>query len=281
MKSAKEWKEYAIPVMCDKSPAASRFKISNIDTSNEYKCHYEVEIGPFDCFRNNLESALQGISKDYKRQPHDDNDNGDYLFSFSKSGVLTYTSETILPVKPKKNRVLMVFGNPAVNSVRNGMFFFSKGNGYRHPMWTKLKDARLMKDVAKHEPREEEANERRELILEDNASKEYSVGLTTFYSFPTPVTGKYANVAGVRKLFAPILSKINAMELGRILDYDFVKDATLVFVQKGTFEIFDTYYSFNPSGTKIKRCLYWPAVSRKEGKFKTGECLAQMLKRSS
>ena len=112
------------------------------------------------------------------------------------------------------------------------------------------------------------------MILNGTTSEKYLIGMTTFYSFPTTVIQKYkfSNVAGVKKLFRPIISKINKMELKRILSYRFTKNATLVFVQKDTYE---TFASLNPS--KIKGCIYWPAVSRRKDAPKKGSDLAEML----
>ena len=49
---------------------------------------------------------------------------------------LKYKSETILPTDKdsQKRKVLIVFGNPAIHSIKNGMFFFSKSNKQRHSM---------------------------------------------------------------------------------------------------------------------------------------------------
>ncbi len=55
--------------------------------------------------------------------------------------LLEYESESIMPYDSNfdhsKNRVLMVFGNPAINSVKNGMFYFSKKPKIKHT-WKKL-----------------------------------------------------------------------------------------------------------------------------------------------
>lgn len=131
------------------------------------------------------------------------------------------------------------------------------------------------KGVPLFERRKLEADKRRKLILDGTTSEKYLIGLTTFYSIPTPVIQKYkfSNVASVKRLFRPILSEINQMEFNRILSYPFTKNATLVFVQKDTYE---TFTSINPY--KIKGCLYWPAVSRRKDARKKGSDLAEMLK---
>jgi hypothetical protein len=51
-----------------------------------------------------------------------------------KGNEFSYTSETLFPdgEYAKKPKVLIVFGNPAFHSIKNGMFFFSRANNQRH-----------------------------------------------------------------------------------------------------------------------------------------------------
>lgn len=243
---------------------------------------YTVEIDLKTCLKSTqiatLESQLKSIS----------NEDGFFTITGTnplcsiKKGILTYRSETILPLKNRRNKekVLMVFGNPATISIKHGMFYFANKSFSRHTMWSKLQEAGLIKsvdhdnrDMPLPERRQLEAEERRKLILNGDSSEKYLLGLTTFYSFPTPVIGKYANVAGVTKLFRPILSEINEMDLKRILSYSFTRNAILVFVQKSTHE---TFKFLKPA--KIKRYIYWPAVSREKSVPKYGRDLAVELK---
>ena len=247
---------------------------------------YTVEIDLKTCLSS---SQLDTLESNLKSMANEDDfftiTGTKRLFSL-KNGILTYRSETILPLVNRRNKekVLMVFGNPATISINHGMFYFSNKNFARHTMWSKLQEAGLIgsvnhdnKDMPLYKRRKLEADERRKLILNGSSSDKYLLGLTTFYSFPTPVTGKYANVAGVKKLFGPILSKINEMEINRILSYPFSKNATLVFVQKSTHDVFE---HLAPAKIKeIKRYIYWPAVSRKKDVSKRGVDLAVMLER--
>lgn len=175
---------------------------------------------------------------------------------------LTYTSETLLPEKydTAKPRVLLVLGNPATHSIKNGMFFFSKNDGKkRHSFWGKLDNAGLLKKVEK-DSRKEEAEERRNVLLGGNEGMDYVIGLTTFYSFPTPVEGDYKDVAGVRKLFSSLIPKIEEEEYERIKGYPFSKDAILVFTQKSSYMFVE---NLSPTEEK-KRLLYWPLRGKEE-----------------
>lgn len=182
--------------------------------------------------------------------------------------ILKYTSETLLPdkVKRRKQKILFVLGNPATHSIRNKMFFFSQAGvrHHRHKFWGKLYKAGLLdseliiRECAEKltsdffDRRGKEAELRKKYILSGKTSKNYIIGLTTFYSFPTPVNGPYKNVDGVEKLFKPIREKIREMEYKRIKDYPFSKNALLVFTQKSSWE-----YVCSKTNSDDKP-LYWP-----------------------
>lgn len=192
-----------------------------------------------------------------------------------KRNILEYKSETVLPLddisSKGKQKILMVFGNPAINSVDKGMFYFSKnpkegpgGNRKifaKHQMWSKLEKAWLIRNVDVNDEdsfkaRKKEAEERKKLILEGSTLNKCLVGLTTFYSFPTPVTGKYKNVAGVKKVFGQkLLEDIQCEEIKRLQGYEHFKNAFLIFAQKSTYEIYKLKVGDSPE------VLYWPGVA--------------------
>lgn len=191
-----------------------------------------------------------------------------------ENGILRYQSETLLPkgTDQTKNKVLLVFGNPATHSVQNGMFFFSKGDCKRHSMWGKLSKAGLVKEFSsilsdQFSARQEEAMVRREMILNGLSSEKYLVGMTTFYSFPTPVENgfKYSNALGVERLFRPIIGWLIEKEAERILSYPFTKGAQLVFVQKSSFDNFKKVTRLSP--------VWWPV----RGRDSSGGNLADIL----
>ena len=209
------------------------------------------------------------------------------IYSLNRN-ILRYKSETILPenIDKNKRKILLIFGNPATHSIEHGMFFFSNSRLSRHSMWKKLHDAGLvgqvnyshLKEKSLFKKRELEAQTRKESILNGNSSEAYSIGLTTFYSLPTPVTDKYiySNVAGVLRIFKEILNHMHEMEIERILNYKFTRNAILVFIQQ------DSYNTFTSNKkSKIKniysKYICWPAVSRKQGALNKGTDLIKML----
>ena len=158
-------------------------------------------------YRKELEQLQTEVNKT-KNQDH-------FVSSFDQ-GILKYKSETLLPERAQtdKPKLLFVFGNPATHSIINGMFFFSRTDLGRHSMWGKLAKAGVIKQITSDnhnaiEARREEAEKRKKMILNSKASSRYSIGLTTFYSFPTPAEG---GVRKVEDLFAPILGKLEKQE---------------------------------------------------------------------
>ena len=203
--------------------------------------------------------------------------------NITDKGILKNKSETLLPrvysVKPK---ILIIFGNPATHSIKYGMFYYCTRNKRRHPMWSKFQVAGLVKEIelklskknSQRKKLETEALERKRQILDASISENFSLGLSTFYSFPTPCSddSKYSNVIGVIKLFRPIIKEINKMEIQRINNYPFTRNATLLFVQK------DTYYFYQSTADKLRnKCIYWPAVSRRKGAPNKGEDLLKLI----
>ena len=147
-----------------------------------------------------------------------------------KGNTLEYNSETVLPIVDdnSKEKVLLVFGNPAIHSVNNGLFYFSRADLERHSMWGKLSKATLMKEFKSKKmdslkARKEEAIKHKHMIHTGTSSDRYLVGFTTFFSFPTPVEKgfKFSNVAGVERIFAPMIDALVKKEIKRIKSYSF------------------------------------------------------------
>lgn len=204
-----------------------------------------------------IDNIINEISNDYDEDVDDI-----YKYGDNK---LTYKSETLFPKKKcvNKPKVLIVFGNPAIHSIKNKMFFFSKAKNHRHGMWAKLEKANLIKRVRINDDnlllaRKLEAEERKKLILSRQASDKYCLGLTTFYSFPTPVRGRFRDVQGVERLFRPILDDvIIPFESKRIFSYPFAKDAILVFVQKSSYNAFKKH--------SRRKAIFWPIRGKNSG----------------
>ncbi len=209
-------------------------------------------------------AALNKFKNNFQELSKDCGDDASRILELN-GNKLCYRSEALFTPEKYVSRpkVLIVFGNPAFHSVKNGMFFFSRAKNQRHGMWGKLEKAELIKCVRINDDdlflaRTREAEERKKMISSGRASEKYCLGLTTFYSFPTPVQGRFRDVKGVEKLFRLILKKIIIpFETDRILAYPFTQNAILVFVQKSSYEAFKPH-----SNQKI---IFWPVRGSNSG----------------
>ena len=233
------------------------------------------------------EEEISLFQECYKKICQEDNYFKDVCFL--DGHILEYHSESLFPtsgkIDSKKKKVMIILGNPATHSVANGMFFYSKVNGDGHPFWGKLENAGLLRDLGKNiNDREKESKMRKETILQGDTSDEFILGLTTFYSFPTPVKPrdkdkekqkeqrkqypakmKYSDAAGVEKLFKTALPKLQKMEYDRLNSYEFAQGAVWIFTQMSS-------YRYVKSFSKIE---YWPMTSMRSGSG--GEDLKKIL----
>lgn len=226
--------------------------------------HYQVTIDLAKWFP---QYELLSFTREFQRICSHDAD-FDNLCSLDGS-VLKYTSESLFPDENEhgKRNVMIILGNPATHSVAGGMFFYSKSDGSRHQFWGKLEEAGLMPKI-KCSTRAEEARERKKIIVDGISSHKYLLGLTTFYSFPTPVHGDYQDVKGVETLFRSVISRVQLMEVNRLLSYEFSNDTLFVFTQKSSY-----YYAVDY--LREKRLVYWPL----RGTGSSGKELAVLLKK--
>ena len=139
-------------------------------------------------------------------------------------------------------------------------------------MWGKLSKATLMQEFKSKKmhslkARKEEAIKHKHMIHTGTSSDRYIVGFTTFFSFPTPVEKgfKFSNVAGVERIFAPMIETLITKEIKRIKSYSFFENAKLVFVQKSSYKAFREASNHDP--------LFWPI----RGKGASGKALVDLL----
>jgi len=212
-----------------------------------------------------------------QRKVHDIDQKDPHLHSICGmyDSVISYKSESLFPLDTncdsKKKKVLIILGNPATHSVAKGMFFFSMGKPgaeETHTFWQKLEKPGLIQKI-RCDDLKEEAEKRKEMIINGSLSNDYLFGFTTFYSFPTPVEGDCKDVAGLRRLFKPILKQIQDMEYDRLNNYrsqfQFVRNALWVFHEKTSHQCAERKFK-----TTFKR---WPA----RGKNSSGEYLKKIL----
>lgn len=138
----------------------------------------------------------------------------------NKGDKLVYTTEQLIPTKSDDRRpLLLVLGNPASHSVEAGMFFSFEKNGKEHRFWKDILRPAGILDLAldKELPVEKRNTHRRERLLNLKYNSPFRIGLAVFFSLPSPASGPWAGVAGVKKLFgAEAIEKLAAAEQKRI-----------------------------------------------------------------
>lgn len=136
------------------------------------------------------------------------------IFKFEAGNKLVYETEVLIPaVNRYRINVLMVLGNPAVHSVAEGMFFSyekrrtkeGKETWLEHRFWRALRDCDVLtfyEDIEKPTPENiAKINTRkRNLLLNGEYRSDFNIFLLPYFSFPTPASGSYNGVAGIRKI---------------------------------------------------------------------------------
>ena len=133
---------------------------------------------------------------------------------------LLYKSEQIVPTKfNSKPLLLMVFGNPASHSIKSGMFFSHEGNEREHRFWTHiLRDSGIVDLTSGPKMIGNKINNwRKDQLLNLKYNSLFRIGLTVLITFPSPSSGKWSGVAGVKKLFgAKAFEKLVEAETKRV-----------------------------------------------------------------
>jgi len=181
--------------------------------------------------RQNIESKityLKHINTEHKK-----------IFKFEGANKLVYKTEILLP-KVNKNRlnVLMVFGNPAVHSIVEGMFFSyertrTEGKWREHRFWTALRDCEVLKFKRNTEnPTPQNIKKindyKRDCLLSGRYQSDFNIFLLPYFSFPTPASGEYNGVNGIPKIVGKhIFARMKEFEFRRferIILYNDIKN---------------------------------------------------------
>lgn len=133
-----------------------------------------------------------------------------------KNGALSYLTESVIPTKQdSRPPLLLLFGNPAPDSVRNKCFFAGEKGKKEHRFWPVVSKAGIIsfKDTTK------DINAfRTKSLFTLNYESSFRIGLAVFYSMPSPASDpKWSGVAGLKKLFgARAFREITSYEKKRI-----------------------------------------------------------------
>lgn len=138
-----------------------------------------------------------------------------------KENLLMFKSEQLIPSKgDSRPPLLLVFGNPASHSVKEGMFFSYEGNGKEHRFWkgimrpSKILDMGLDQDQSFK--KRNRLRKRRLLKLDYNSP--YRIGLCVFVSLPSGPSGPWSGIGGINKLLgSKAMKMLEPFERRRIL----------------------------------------------------------------
>lgn len=134
---------------------------------------------------------------------------------------LIYETESIHPKERKTGRMplLLLFGNPAPHSVKERMFFSYERNRKEHRFWKVLSESGIFRLDEQIDGIDERNKLKKKKLLEVTYQSPFQIYLDVFYSMPSPATGKWSGVAGLRRLFGTDLFKeITKWEKQRIED---------------------------------------------------------------
>jgi len=139
-----------------------------------------------------------------------------------KQDTLFYTTEQLIPAKKDARRpVLLIFGNPATHSIKNGMFFSSRKDGKENKFWQHvLQRAGILDLVLAEGLSTRERNKLRlEHMLELSYDTPFRIGLCVYWSMPSSAGGPWSGVAGIRKLIgARALWRLEPYERQRVIE---------------------------------------------------------------
>lgn len=144
-------------------------------------------------FKKRFKEFRNAIDPDYRR-----------IFNNLENDILKYDSECLLPKLDFRPPLVLLLGNPAPHSVVKGMFFSYQhqrnGNIAEHRFWRYLRDAGILSFKAPFN----DYDGRRQEFLSNQQSK-YRIGLSVFYSMPSPPSHKkWGGVHGLEKLLGRV-----------------------------------------------------------------------------
>lgn len=133
-----------------------------------------------------------------------------------KNGTLGYLTESVIPTKQdSRPPLLLLFGNPAPDSVRYKCFFAAKKGRSEHRFWPILEKAEI---ISFRNTTEDINTSRTRCLFNLDYESPFRIGLAVFYSMPSPASDfKWSGVAGLNKLFrARAFREITSYEKKRV-----------------------------------------------------------------
>lgn len=142
---------------------------------------------------------------------------------FKREGdYLIYQSEQLIPTEvDNRPPLLLVLGNPASHSVKEGMFFSFEGDKKEHRFWKHILQPAGILDLSYDKKLSVSAlnKHRKNQLLNLNYKSTFRVGLCVFISIPSAPSGPWSGIAGVQKLIgAKAMKELEKEESRRVIE---------------------------------------------------------------
>ncbi len=142
---------------------------------------------------------------------------------FKREGdYLIYHSEQLIPMKlDNRPPLLLVLGNPASHSVKEGMFFSFEGDKKEHRFWKHILQPAGILDLPYDKKLSVSAlnKHRKNQLLNLNYKSTFRIGLCVFISIPSAPSGPWSGIAGVQKLIgAKAMRRLEKEESRRVIE---------------------------------------------------------------
>jgi hypothetical protein len=160
---------------------------------------------------------------------------------FERQGdLLVYQTECIIPKKRDSRRpLLLLLGNPACHSVKKGMFFSYEGDGREHRFWKSLDESKILSFSIEEKDLDLRNEVRKQKLFDLNYDSPFRIGLAVFFSMPSPSSGKWGGVAGLKRLFRKeAFKRMSAREkerIGKLITEFVAPDGIVVSFQKDAY----------------------------------------------
>ena len=185
---------------------------------SKYPAHLHCKINLLELFPT--EEEREKFDRKYEAFL-DSNADSCYVYDLKHDSLL-YTTEQLIPAKTdERPSVLLIFGNPATHSIKNGMFFSSKDDGKENKFWKHvLKPAGVLDLVfAKGLSTKDRNKLRLERMLALHYDTPFRIGLCVYWSMPSSAGGPWSGVAGVRSLLGKkAMEELEKFERERVLE---------------------------------------------------------------
>jgi hypothetical protein len=172
------------------------------------------------CFENPaditqfVEIDLQAIPEESKKcleeiiASIDVEDNKVFKFKGRNKDKLVYATEVLIPtIKEDRANLLVVVGNPAIHSVAEGIPYSYErhkgGSHIEHRFWRALRETGVVAfPESRNKPSAANSKYKRDCLLSGcyESKLKFNLFILPYFSFPTPASGKYNGVAGIRRI---------------------------------------------------------------------------------